>query len=275
MRVTEGFKSIVWNASRRIGLSRQLLWLYTRVQLLRSGGYADRTVDGTTVRFRFSNWFEYKRIHGALLEESVLEALLADLDGDEIVWDVGATIGTYSCFIGKRLTTGHVVGFEPEPENRERLRANLRRSAPSDCWQVEPIALADRDGKSGLAQRGGPARPVPGLGHYYLSDEQGEPVECRRGDSLVADGYSRPDVLKIDVQGAEFDVLRGLEETLSDVGVLYLEVHPHMLRRYGTDRDAVEGYLRERGFSLTQFDSSSERSADVYHIRAEQTDLEP
>lgn len=238
-------------------------------------GWRHRTeVDGVAVDFRMATRCEFQRATTLVGEGTVISAMLDDLDGDEVVWDVGANVGMYACFLLKRLTSGVVVCFEPEPSNEARLRANLAANGPERRWRTSRLALSDRSGPDCLVSE----RREVGAGHHYLADGEGTEngktegerirVDCRRGDELAGDAFPAPDVLKVDVQGAELDVLRGLGDALDGVETAYVEVHSEKCRRYGATAEAVERYLRERGFSLDSLGEPTWDRGGVYHVRA-------
>jgi len=61
------------------------------------------------------------------------------------------------------------------------------------------------------------------------------------------------DVIKIDVEGFERSVLEGLSSTVENVRALFVEVHPDMLKDYGTDAASVLELLHEYGLSCQRF----------------------
>ena len=241
---------------------------YWQLGTLARGGTRTVRVGEVTARFGLSTRAEYLRAKSLGGERAVIEALLRDVAGGETVWDVGAGVGTYTCLIANALETGRVVGFEPEPTNRARLRANLDRNASGERWAVSGVALWDHDGEARLASESESGSIEAGDGHHYLSTEGGRRVETRRGASLLVDGLAPPDVLKIDVQGAEGEVLAGIGEALSDVRGIYLEVHPEKCRRYGTTAEDVERFLREAGYSLARLGVPATGRSGVYFLRA-------
>ncbi|WP_233737972.1 FkbM family methyltransferase [Halocatena pleomorpha] len=237
----------------------------TRVALC--GGLMTVRIGEEPIRFGVSTRSEYRRTTDLGGERPVIEALLAELRGSETVWDIGACIGTYTCPVASTLTTGSVVGFEPESTNRSRLRRNLERNTLTTDWTVSSIALSDHDGACTLSSE----FVAAGAGHHYLSSvPNGSTVETKRGDSLIKDeGYTPPDVIKIDVQGAELCVLRGLRGVLTEVRSLYLEVHPSKCRRYGTTAEEIEAFLTKAGFSITVLGPPTNRRSGVYFVRAQ------
>lgn len=239
---------------------------YCMVQIALAGGELEVRVGDRTARFGLTTPAEYRRASDLGGERAVIAALLDELDGTETVWDVGACVGTYTCFVARALASGHVVGFEPEPTNLARLRDNLTNNAPKERWTATPVALSDRNGRASLSSE----RVEAGGGHHHLSAETTAPrVDTRRGESLVRSGaFDAPDVLKIDVQGAELQVLDGMGAVLDSVESVYLEVHTEKCGRYGTTAEAVETFLREAGFSIASLGEPTNRRSGVYLLRA-------
>lgn len=223
------------------------------------------SVGGTTARFGVSTRSERRRVRHLGGERFVLEEFLDGLAGTETVWDVGACVGTYACFLAQRLPEGRIVAFEPEPTNVARLRANLRANAPADRWTVTAAALSDRDGMATLDSE----FVEPGGGHHHLTEADGRvQVDVRRGESLVSEGTPAPDVLKLDVQGAELKVLRGMGGSLSTVDRIFAELHTEKAKRYGTTTDEVEGFLADAGYSVERLGEPTNGRPGVYFVRA-------
>lgn len=237
---------------------------YCLTRIAISGRESDVQIGETTARFGLSTRTEYRRAKDLGGERAVIEALLSELTGSETVWDIGACIGTYTCPVASILTTGCVVGFEPETTNRSRLRLNLEQNASTTNWEIAPVALSDDNATSTLSSE----FVAAGAGHHYLSSgKSGTTVETRRGDSLIEKTeYPPPDVVKIDVQGAELDVLRGLKRTLDNVRTLYLEIHSKKCGRYGTTAEEIEAFLTTAGFSLTYLGEPTNRRSGVYFV---------
>ena len=143
-----------------------------------------------------------------------------------IVWDVGAHIGFhtlgFSTLVGP---AGHVVGFEPNPSNRKRLQQNLERN-PDLASRIEilPCALSDRDGDSVFAishdiDSGASSMSFLEKATAWIDAETSAHwnrviVPMRTADALIREGRRSPNVIKIDVEGAELLVLRGATDTM-------------------------------------------------------------
>jgi FkbM family methyltransferase len=139
--------------------------------------------------------------------------------------DVGAHIGTWSRVMA--IDFDHVTAIEPVAEHRECFALN----AP-DRTTMLPYALGAAPGTIRID-----ARPTDNSGNARVSDD-GEGVEVVTLDSL---GLLNIDLLKIDVEGYEYEVLLGGEQTIrAQKPVMVVEQKPAQAERYGRGRwDAV------------------------------------
>ena len=138
----------------------------------------------------------------------------------DVVYDCGANLGLYDRFLVANLGAGRVVAFEPSAENRRFLAANLALGGIADRVTVLPMALADEDGlaefqvddvqtASGTLSKVTGGEPSEGRRNLRLGPLT-EQVLCRRLDTVMAEeGLPLPEVMKIDVEGAEPLLLRG------------------------------------------------------------------
>jgi FkbM family methyltransferase len=169
-------------------------------------------VGGVRSRFHASNVYEYGhlRTYEDGPDHVVLRDLLARLRPTDVVWDVGANVGVYSCFAAAVATEGSVVAVEPHPQNVDRIVENL--SLNERPATVCRRALAREEDVLSLSLNG---PDVPGA-YGRLSDRGEVAVEAVPGDRLVeTHDVPPPTVLAVDVQGSERAVLAGLSETLA------------------------------------------------------------
>ena len=159
-------------------------------------------------------------------EPHVQEALALLVDGGDVVYDIGANVGFFS-ILAARLTgpKGHVVAFDPLADNAERIIHNSSLNG-FDWVEVRTIAVGREDGDarflvSEVSSWGRLASTGRRDGH---TGETG--VRVQTLDSIVASGTRPPQVVKIDVEGAEADVLDGARATIQAHGPrLVLELH--------------------------------------------------
>ena len=149
------------------------------------------------------------------LEVSVQEAFRRLLGPGDVLYDVGANIGFFS-LVGARLVEpgGRVYAFDPVPENAEAVRVNAALNGIGNVTVLERAAGAAR-GRDRLLR-------VEDLSWSQLESQGWHPktvdaveVEVVPIDELVASGEVQPPTLvKIDVEGAELDVVRGMAQTI-------------------------------------------------------------
>lgn len=137
-----------------------------------------------------------------------------------VVYDVGAHLGFYtllaSHLVGER---GQVVAFEPSPENLEHIRKHVQINNASNV-SIVPAAVSDSTGTR-LFSEG--ASSSTGK----ISETGKLNVDSVSIDDLVFGGtISKPDFIKMDIEGAELEALKGAHRTLSDHSpTLFLAIH--------------------------------------------------
>lgn len=164
--------------------------------------------------------------------------------GDRVV-DVGAHVGYFTVLFSRLCgRDGFVHAFEPEPANYRLLRANL---LVNDCRNVEALELAvsDAAGKEGLF-----LSPCNGGDHRLYPGEGRARCEVRTITLDDALGEQRVDFVKIDAQGAEPRILRGMRGLVArerqQLGVL-AEFAPGLLERHADGLAGFAGLLDTLG----------------------------
>lgn len=136
-----------------------------------------------------------------------LSAFLASrVPADGVVLDVGANIGVLTVMLSDLAARGRVVAFEPSQENLRYLRANVGRRKNVEIVEA---AVASYDGH--LQFDDNPDYPAGA----HIAPGGNVSIPCRSIDSWALEhGLTRLDVMKIDVEGAEPQVLSGAAETI-------------------------------------------------------------
>lgn len=165
-------------------------------------------------------------------EISIQKALFERLEPGMVFYDLGANIGLYT-LIAARLVGGEgkVISFEPDRENAERLRRNVKRNHFLNVTIVEAGVWSSSGDFSFIAADA--ESPDRGVGTFVPYDNglPGIPVRC-----VSLDDYTRsapgPHVLKCDVEGAEIEVLLGAKHLLRRKRPLIIcELHSENSRR--------------------------------------------
>lgn len=175
-------------------------------------------------------------------DKLLLDTLMEQTNGIEgkVLWDVGAHFG-YSSLVFAQMTgsQGQVVSFEPNPHNAERFNMHVQRNNfLSDRIQLKQLALSNKNGTTSFsisANVEGSQSTGSHLSGILAAKETEEynrfafhdiDIQTIRGDDLLLkENLPYPDIIKIDVEGAEKLVLEGCPTILSKRPVLLIEIH--------------------------------------------------
>jgi FkbM family methyltransferase len=151
-------------------------------------------------------------------EAPIVEVLARETPASGTAWDVGANLGVYSVALARKVgKAGRVVCFEANPVCVYFLRVNLLVNHADNC-EILPVALDDHEGEVPFSLNFGNSNLGVDLASPIFASKPGQRVLVpgRAADDLVKSGeLSPPAVVKIDVEGAEGAVLRGMRETLA------------------------------------------------------------
>jgi FkbM family methyltransferase len=175
------------------------------------------------------------------------------------VFDVGANVGELTLLFSKFVgAEGHVHAFEPGSEAFARLTAVCRATARRNVT-LNHLALSDRVGSLSLyvydeAHLGWSSPAVRPLENYGINvaPPTAEDVEATTLDAYCErNGIRRIDLLKIDVEGAEYQVLLGARRMLQrqTVGCIVFEFGQTTFDM-GNDPTEIEAYFKELGYGL-------------------------
>lgn len=175
---------------------------------------------------------------------------MAELNTDDVFFDIGANVGLYTCLVGEKLSTGKVVAFEPHPANYERLIENVQLNNQSA--RVENLGLSNSQRSAELTV----GRNISGAGGPRVSnnctDDKTVPIKLTSGNYYISEHEIVPDVIKIDVEGHEYEVIKGIEKALKSHAprAIYCEIHPDKLQNLGYSTQKVQQLLVESGYTV-------------------------
>lgn len=191
-------------------------------------------------------------------EANVSNALYGLLDADSVFVDVGANFGYFACLAGRLIGDrgrGEVIAIEPNPAMLALLDDNLAVNWSLAAHRVVRAAAGEAPGYIALAipeRRQGNAQ-VRSLQAAATGRELVVPLTTV-DEVIDASRYAgRRVVVKIDVEGYEYYVLRGMSRLLaaSDVDLtLILEWSPQQMGDVGSDLDALGRLVVDLGFSI-------------------------
>lgn len=208
------------------------------VRTLRIGGHA--------LRFAVSERREDERLGMvAALEGRMLHRLLGAIREGDTFFDVGANIGTVTLPVAV-AGAAECLAFEPEPANAVRLAENAELNGLANVTVIE-AAVWSEPGQVAL-RVDGPAGT--GTASVVAEDDAALTVPAVTLDAFAGGGRAAPQVIKVDVEGAELEVLRGAVNALGGGRVrdVFVETHAGALAERGASEADVSELLRESGY---------------------------
>jgi len=170
-------------------------------------------------------------------------------EADWTVVDVGAATGDFTVHAARQCPSGTVYAFEPLPESFALLEDHVRLNGVRNV-RAFPEAIAAAEGTLELYT-------VTGLSGQHRTAGAGAsatapPIRVRAttlGSALDGHGIARCDLLKLDCEGAEFEILLGMPpEVLARIARIVLEYHDHVTEH---THEELARRLTERGFDVT------------------------
>ena len=186
-----------------------------------------------------------QNIYVGLAEFREMAFLLHVLRPDDLFVDVGANIGAYTVLAGS--TGCKVIAVEPIEETFRWLRRNVDVNGLGSRVELHRCGVGACQSKLRFTTS------QDTVNHVCTSGEAGEEIEVTTLDSLLAG--RRPSIMKIDVEGFEFQVLQGARETLQSeqLGAIIIEVNG-LCRRYNVAERQIFDDVRSFGFGPVDYD---------------------
>lgn len=240
----------------------------------------DVTVGETSMSFSTEDaysrgWFFPRYKGGKVHEQPVSEAIVDSLKGARCFVDVGTNLGWYTVLAAKNLAGGSVIGFELDDLNVDLLRKNVELNQ-CDNIEIHHAAVSDEPGTISYKRSAAAPSAVFSIATDGGPDDDGVMVTV---DSVTLDGFfnarqDSPDVIKIDVEGAETMVLNGMKRILHDVKPrLFIEVHPTKLPAYGSSVAEVVSILMDHGYEIFEMQEMRSFEGDKSVRKLEQDSL--
>lgn len=241
--------------------TRRVMWRYCNKKKLQKP-IIMTWYDGLKVYVYLGNDMSRTLFVGGCTEPNEFFFLNKVLRQGMVFIDVGASEGLYSLFAAKRIEpTGTVLACEPSHREFTRLQANLQLNHLRNVRALQ-IGLSNRSGEAMLRVAGYAHEGQNTLGdfvHTNIECSHMEQVALKRLDDLIDEERLRQvDIIKLDVEGAEFSVIDGAQRTLAKFSpLLLLELLDAALRYQGSSVEEVLALLKSLGYEIYTFDKVS------------------
>jgi FkbM family methyltransferase len=178
-------------------------------------------------------------VNEAFIRNPYLGSGHLDVPDDAVVVDVGAHIGDFSLLVAQRCRQGRVIAVEPVAEHVRILGDHVRMNGLAHITCVHG-AVGGAEGMTTIAVRGAQSR----------QGGEGPALEDVRQTTLprLMDDYQLPhiDLLKLDCEGAEWDILPAAETAFPRIRQICMEYHCER----GWTPDRLAAWLRDRGYQV-------------------------
>ena len=213
--------------------------------MIKIGDYWGSKYDYWRDTFRYmTRYMKFRRITGIRLVkwrksmEAIMDPWMYIQEGfipspGQVILDIGSQFGDYALVWEKKYSCT-VYSFEISPENFSILQKNISINRSSIKAYNLPV---------------GNGEEVKFMfdGAMSYKTEKGQRVRTITLDSWIRENNVTPAIIKIDVEGAEYEVLEGAEETISAARPkIILETHSRSLR------EKCDSFLKERGYLLAK-----------------------
>lgn len=209
--------------------------------------------------YNFGEFSMYVDAHDTLqiidtgkFEETETQKILSFVREDTVMLDIGANMGFYSIRVGQKAVRGKVISFEPDPGNFTTLQKNIALNNLTNV-EIHNVALSDKKDTMRLYKH-----PF-NVGDYRLYNDgdftEFVDVPTLRIDDIINE---RVDLIKIDVQGFEYFVLKGGRHLLEQYKpIVVSEFWPRGLYNSGATPADYLSFMQELGYSVSQIDNEN------------------
>ena len=175
----------------------------------------------------------------------------SELKKDMNLLEVGANKGYFLLIGARKIFPGKVYALEPDPRNMSVLKKNISLNGLNEKIILFDCAAGNQNKNSEFFLSK----------HHNASNlNERDPsfsgrkiiIKERKLDDLLRN--KKIDYVRMDLEGYEFEVLKGMEEKLKKVEGMFLEVHPFLLKKRGIEIEVFYSWLFERGFYIKAID---------------------
>lgn len=204
--------------SKRLQVWRESLHPCGKTDIRKLDGF-----DDLTVKVNLGDRLGCDIYYGFFQEYFDYSLFMALLKPQDIVVDIGSNFGMYALGAAKRLSSkGRVVAFEPDIRSMSLLQENVRLNNFEELVTCIDVCIGSHDGEVGFYAAADPS--FSGIHDTHRSEKMSHlMLPIRRLDSVMHEiGISQVHQIKIDVEGAEYEVLEGATEILANSNAIVM-----------------------------------------------------
>jgi FkbM family methyltransferase len=208
------------------------------------------TIEGITYELALEELIDKSIYYSGCFESTTTDAIRRLCKPGMVILDVGANVGCHALRMAQLVgRTGRVIAFEPMPWANGKIRKNLSLNHLGNVT-VENFGLSDEACTARVHFRSSWKTIGEKRGGEAVESTRTCSVDfVRVDDYLVRHAIGRVDLVKLDVDGYEFKVLRGAANLLTaHKPVIVIELGAYSLRAVGDRIEDMVAFLAERGY---------------------------
>jgi FkbM family methyltransferase len=193
-----------------------------------------------------------------------------------IIFDIGANVGLYSLLAAAVNPASRIHAFEPTPEIGEAFRENIRRNRLKNIF-VSSLGVGNGSGQAFLQRFMGGEDIYDGMN--FISAQKTESANLPISVIAIADycrqnGLARIDLMKMDIEGGEYDALLGAKNLLESqaIGCIFLELVESHARRFDHSTVEIKRLLANAGYQISTLHSGKLVSVPIEKVHNGQGD---
>jgi FkbM family methyltransferase len=195
-------------------------------------------------------FYVYSLMDAWIIKETILdrqyEIVSIPLKPEWLIVDIGTALGDYAIWAARQLTSGKVIAVEPFPQSVEIMRKNILLNCVNNI-DVTEIAIGGFEGQVGLqfitgqTSQQSTVATITNLGTTTVK-------AITLGKFLLENNIDHCDYLKMDCEGAEYEILFACSYTeLMKIDRICMEVHDGITCH---SRDEMIEFLKSNGFKI-------------------------
>ena len=203
-------------------------------------------------------WFYPRYVGGNVHEPPVCALLYSYLKADSTFFDIGANVGFFTVLAGRICngTRGSVHAFEIDPALISLIEKSVSMNSDMGKIFINCAAVTDKSGKDitfSPHQTGNPSTNQIIVNNGISSRKPNKKLQIQTA-SITVDDYVKtnslsPDLIKVDIEGAEALAVHGMLKTLLEKKPrIILEVHPLQMSAFASRTDHTINMILEVGY---------------------------
>src|SRR5690554_2963533 len=265
-------KTLLKSILNPIGLYNPLYNFYINKKREKFADYTFCSMDFEGVKLSFNtndsyskSWFFPRFGNGYIHEPGATKIFVDYINEDSNVFDIGGHLGYFSCVAGNLAKYGSICVFEVDFNCIDLITKNIELNELKNV-EVYNVAVSDSSGYVSIPDF---KLPNPGTRIGDFNNNQQIKVPSLTIDEFISQENIIPNFIKIDVEGAEFKVLKGMTNALKNNSLtLLVEIHvSQLIKYYDTDYKDVLKFSADLGYRLKKVESHRSQQIGLREIK--------